>query len=180
MNAASTSTPTTGTIGAALARLRVARRRRPGFGHSVGRSESVLVGPLRCETRDGEALIATDLPAALGGDASAPTPTVLVRAALGSCLAMGYRLRAAELGVELTDVKVTVESESELVGMLDPCAGAPPGFTALRYRVEIDSPAPAADVERVVELADRLSPVLDMLRRPAVIERTVATRQAEA
>ena len=55
---------------------------------------------------------------ALGGDGSAPSPSVLVRAALGSCMAMTYRLRAARAGVELTSVRVTVETDSELAGML--------------------------------------------------------------
>ena len=57
-------------------------------------------------------------PAALGGTGAAPTPGVLLRAALGSCMAMSYRLRAAKHGVELTSVRVTVEADSELAGML--------------------------------------------------------------
>jgi len=100
-----------------------------------------------------------------------------VRAALANCLVLGYRLRAAELGVELTSVRVTVESESDVRGMLDPTAGVAAGFTALRYHVEVDSPAPAAEIHHLVELADHLSPVLDMLTRAHAIERTVSIRQ---
>ncbi len=162
-------------IAPALERLR-ALSGRPGFGHSTKTSASTLVGDLRCETTEGASLIESDLPTALGGDDSAPTPSALIRAALGACLAMGYRLRAAELGIELTTVRVTVESESELRGMLDAAADVPPGLTALRYHVEIDSPAAQRDVVRVIELGDRLSPVLDMLTRPLDIERSVAIR----
>lgn len=177
MNTGTTSTviPTNDTdqIAAALARLHGALK-RSGFGHSTRDSVSTLDGRLRCSTTEGSSVIESDLPPALGGEAAAPSPATLVRAALGACLAMGYRLRAAELGIELAAVRVTVESESELCGMLDPEADVPPGFTALRYRVEIESPAPEPDIERVVELGDRLSPVLDMLTRPHAVERTLS------
>lgn len=164
-------------IAPALERLNTALANRPGFGHSTRESVSTLVGRLRCTTTEGSARVETDLAPALGGDDTAPSPTTLVRAALGACLAMGYRLRAAELGVELTAVRVTVETESELRGMLDPDADFPPGLTAVRYRVEIESPAPEGEVERIVELGDQLSPVLDMLTRPHAVERTVTIGQ---
>jgi uncharacterized OsmC-like protein len=102
----------------------------------------------------------------------------LVRAALGACLAMGYRLRAAEIGIELTSVRVTVEAEAELRGMLTAGGDAPPGFTSLHYHVEIDSPAPRSEIQRIVALGDRLSPVLDALARPHAIGRTVSINPA--
>lgn len=161
-------------IAPALERLHAALANRPGFGHSTATSVSTLAGRVRCTTAEGSTVIETDLKPGLGGDAAAPSPTALVRAALGACLAIGYRLRAAEFGVELTTVRVTVETESELRGMLDPDSAVPPGFTDVRCHVEIESPAPASDVERIIELADRLSPVLDVLTRPHAIERTVS------
>lgn len=164
-------------IAPALQRLHTAVAQRPRFGHSSRTSVTTLARGLRCSTSEGSSTIETDLAPAFGGDASAPSPATLVRAALGACLAMGYQLRAAELGVELTSVRVTVEAESELRGMLDPDAGVPAGFTAVRYHVEIASPAPEQDVERIVELGDRLSPVLDMLARPHTVERTVSIHQ---
>jgi uncharacterized OsmC-like protein len=138
---------------------------------------STLGAGLRCSTCERTHEIDSDLVPALGGDGSAPSPVALLRAALGACLGIGYRMHAAERGVELTSVRVTVESESELRGMLDADACAPPGFTALCYRVEIESPSPAHEVERVVGLADRLSPVLDALTRPQTIQRTVSITQ---
>ena len=89
---------------------------------------------------------------------------------------MCYQLRAAEHGVELTSVRVTVETDSELRGMLQCDAAAPPGFTEIRYRVEIESPARPSEVERIVDLADRLSPVLDTLTRTNQARRTLSIR----
>lgn len=163
-------------IGPALQRLHDTVARRPGWGRSTAQAVATLGDGLRCRSVERSAVLESDLPAAFGGDASAPTPTELVRAGLANCLVLGYRLRAAELGVELTSVRVTVESESDLRGMLDPSSGVPAGFTGLRYHVEIESPAPASEIHRLVELGDRLSPVLDMLTRPQAVERTVSIR----
>ena len=141
---------------------------------------STLADGLRCSTEAGAWTIQTDLHPALGGDGSAPSPTVLLSVALGSCLAMRYRMLAAEEGIELSAVRVTVETDSELRGLLQPDAAVPAGFTGVRYRVELDSPAPASDVERVVDLADRLSPVLDALTRANPVQRTLAINERVA
>jgi uncharacterized OsmC-like protein len=152
-------------IGRALARLEDALGRKAGFGRSTTTSMTTLVDGLRCATNEADHRIETDLTAALGGDGSGPTPSVLLRASLGSCLAMGYRLRAAHHGVPVESIRVDVETESAIGGMLDPDSAFPPGFIEVRYRVEIDSPAPAGQIERLIEEGDRLSPVLDALTR---------------
>ena len=105
-------------ISDALQRLNGTLARRPDFGRHTGSSVTTLVEGLRCATEAGGWTIASDLRPALGGEGSAPTPTVLLSSALGACLAMGYQLRAAEQGIELTSVRVTVETDSELRGML--------------------------------------------------------------
>ena len=163
-----------GRITAALARLHDAVAARPGFGHHTARSTVSLGDGLKCVSVEQSWIIASDLPPALGGERSAPTPSQLVQAALGSCLAMGYQLRAAECGIELTSVRVTIESDAELRGMLRRDTGVPPGFTTIRYHVEIESPAAPDAIEALVEAADHLSPVLADLTRPLTVERTVS------
>jgi uncharacterized OsmC-like protein len=167
-------------IADALKRLNGRLARRPDFGHHTGSSVTTLVEGLRCSTEAGEWTIASDLRPAFGGEGSAPTPTVLLSSALGACLAMGYQLRAAEYGIELTSVRVTVETDSELGGMLRCDAAVPPGFTEVRYRVELESPAGTSDLERIVDLADRLSPVLDALTRVNRVQRTVSINERVA
>lgn len=161
-------------IAAALTRLRAAVANRAGFGRGSATSVTDLNGVVRAEAHEKEWTINAELGQAFGGTGSAPNPGALVRAGLGGCLAIGYQLHAAELGIELTGVRVTVESESDVRGMLDPDADVPPGPIALRYHVEIDSPARPDELARLVDHADRLSPVLDMLTRAQHVERTVA------
>ena len=61
--------------------------------------------------------IATDMPPAMGGNASGPNPGWFFRASLASCCATVIAMRAA-LGVNLTTLEVTVESDGDHRGIL--------------------------------------------------------------
>jgi uncharacterized OsmC-like protein len=168
------------TISNAIERLESVLTRRSDFGVGTAQSVTTLSAGLSCTTEEGPWHIASDLPEALGGGGGAPTPGVLVRAALGSCMAMSYRLRAAKHGVELTSIRVTVEADSELAGMLSCDASAPPGYSEVRYHVEVESPAPPDDVRRVIDEGDQLSPLLDVFTRTTTMRRTTSIRESRA
>jgi uncharacterized OsmC-like protein len=161
-------------IAAALSRLRAALASRPELGRGkVSTSVAHLTEGVRCVVHEHGFTVESDLPAPLGGDDAAPSPSALVRAALGACLAMGYQLRAAEAGIALDAVRVTVVSESDVRGLLGPGTDEPPGFGALEYHVEIDSASSADELTRLIDLGDLHSPVLDMLTRAHTVGRTV-------
>lgn len=167
------------TIADTVARLEDALERRPGFGHATNHSSTTIGGGLSCVSTEGDWTLTCDLPGALGGTASAPTPGVLLRAALGACMAMTYRLRAERAGLAPFAVTVGVETDSELAGMLLTSADAPPGFTEVRYHVEVECDAPEVDIRRVLDEGDRLSPMLDALTRATTVTRsTTITRRS--
>ncbi len=166
------------TIATAIDRLETALTRKPGFGVGTSTSVTTLTSGLRCTTEDGPWHTDADLLDRIGGEGSAPAPSVLMRAALGSCMAMSYRLRAAKHGVPLTSVRVTVETESAVAGMLLTDTSEPAGFRSVRFHVEIDSPAANEDVMRVIDEGDQLSPVLDLFTRSVAVTRTVALNAA--
>lgn len=163
-------------IAGAIARLEGLLGRRPGFGRGTSTSVTTLREGLQCFTEEGPWHLDSDMSRAFGGSAAAPPPGVLLRASFGSCLAMGYRLRAAKHGVDLTSVRVTVEADSELEGMLTTDAPAPAGWTQFRYHVEVESAAPVAEVQHVLDEGDRLSPLLDALARTNTVLRTTSIR----
>jgi uncharacterized OsmC-like protein len=157
-----------------LTRLETAVAGRPGFGRSSQTSATTLVVGLRCRTEEHDWALDTDLPAALGGDSTAPTPSVLLRAAIGSCLAMSYRLRAARHGIRFDSIRVIVETDSAIAGMLVTDANDPAGFTQIRVDVEIVSDAPRETVAAIIDESDRLSPVLDTVSRVNLVTRSLS------
>ena len=167
-----TTTTVSDGIRTAIERVEVAVAARPGFGVVTSRSVTTLDDGLRCLTNEGGWTVETDLSPTLGGTGSAPTPGVLLRAALGSCMAMTYRMRAARHGVELTSVRVTVETDSELAGMLFCDSSSPPGYTEVRYHVEVASPDDSERVLAILDEGDRLSPLRDVFGRAHSIHRT--------
>jgi uncharacterized OsmC-like protein len=145
---------------------------RPSVGQRTGTTTVRLTDGTTCEIRSGDWTLRADVGEASGGNNAGPGPSVLARAALGSCLAIGYATWAARLDLPVTHVEVEVASDSDYRGMYG-VADVPPGFAALRYRVLIESPAPEAAVLDMIEQADAHSPVLDDFARAIPMERDI-------
>src|SRR3954467_7993502 len=110
--------------------------------------------------------VTTDMAASVGGGASAPTPAWLMRAALASCDATLIAMEAARDGVELTDLKVTVDSESDFRGVLGVDDSVHAGPRAGRVCIE-GAAANATDdqLRALVQRAEARSPVRDAVVR---------------
>ena len=127
-----------------------------------------LAGGLRCEVTGprGERL-ATDMPPGVGGEASAPNPGWHLRAAMASCTATAIAMRAAKLGIALTTLEVTVESEADQRFLLGTDANITGGFAGWRTTVKIAGNAPREKLQELVGWADAHSPVGCAVREPA-------------
>jgi uncharacterized OsmC-like protein len=168
------------TLRVAFERTERALTLRPSLGLGTGVSRTRLREGLACEIEDGRWRLTADMPPQVGGGGLAPTPGVLGRAALGSCLAITYKLWAAKLGVPIGAIEVEVQADYD-DGALFGVSDAEPGYSEVRYAVTIESDAPDADVQRVLDDADAHSPYLDVFRRAHTCRRTirlVAPREA--
>jgi uncharacterized OsmC-like protein len=87
--------------------------------HPDKAASAVVEEGLRCraEGPSGATLI-SDMPKSIGGGGATPTPGWFFRAALATCDTTVIAMRAAQLGVTLTTLAVTVESESDDRGLL--------------------------------------------------------------
>jgi uncharacterized OsmC-like protein len=120
-----------------------------------------VVDGLQCELQGpyGERLV-TDMPPAMGGAAAGPNPGWLLRGALASCTATVIAMRAAKLGMTLSNVEVTVETDSDLRGILGLDEKVSARHAAMRMKVKISAPGQSADALRdLVEWAEAHSPV---------------------
>jgi len=113
-----------------------------------------LSAGLQCEvTGPHGARLTTDMPPAMGGAASAPNPGWLFRGSLAACTATVIAMRAAKLGVTLSALEVTVESESDNRGMLGLDETISAGLRNLRTKVRIAGDAPAQTLREIAAWA---------------------------
>jgi uncharacterized OsmC-like protein len=133
---------------------------------------AVLEAGLRCRARGPEgAEIVSDMPRGVGGEAGAPRPGWYLRASLATCDATVIAMRAAELGITLDLLEVTVESESDGRGLLGMDDAVPAGPLAMRMKVRIAAAGvDAARLRDIVHWADAHSPVGDAIRRAIDVE----------
>jgi uncharacterized OsmC-like protein len=124
--------------------------------------------------------IETDMPPAMGGTASAPNPGWFFRASLASCCATMIAMRAACIGIHLTKLEVTVESDGDNRGMLGLDDHVSAGMSALRTNVAIaaDNAAPE-QLEELVRWADQHSPVGCTVRQAPTTSSTFKSCEAD-
>ena len=131
---------------------------------------------LRFRVEGPKGVIVTDMANSVGGGATAPTPAWLMRAALASCDATLVAMEAARDGVELTDLTVTVESESDFRGVLGVDDSVHAGPRSMTVRIELAAAdATEEQLREIVERAEARSPVRDALVREVSMTTDVAT-----
>jgi uncharacterized OsmC-like protein len=160
-------------IKTALERTSKALTLKPALGRDTKTSTTRIRQGLTCDVQEGDWKLSVDMPAAVGGDGSAPSPGVYGRAAFGSCLAIGYMMQAAKLGVPITSLEVEVQADFDDGVLLGVHHEVPPGYTEVRYTVTIESEAPEQDILRVIEEGDTHSPYLDVFARAQTCKRNV-------
>jgi uncharacterized OsmC-like protein len=121
---------------------------------------------LRFRVEGPKGALTSDMSESVGGGASAPTPGWLLRASLAACDATLVAMDAARAGIELSDLTVSVESDSDFRGVLGVDGGAHPGPLAIRTRIELAAPdATEEQLREIVQRAEERSPVHDALVR---------------
>lgn len=161
-------------IKTAFSRVSKTLSQRPAFGLGTGTSKATIKNGLTCEIREGDWTLTADMPEQAGGNATAPTPGVYGRAALGSCLAIGYMMRASTMGVSINGIEVEIQADFDDGALFGTAAvGIPPGYLEIRYSVTIDSDAPEEDIVKMLDEADKHSPYLDVFSRGQKCKRQV-------
>ena len=121
--------------------------------------------------------ITTDMAKSVGGADTAVSPGWLLRVALAACDTTLIAMRAATLGVELTELEVTIDSKSNDFGILGIDDAVPAGPLSVRTRVKARATgASDSQVRELVEWAVEHCPVSDATKRatPVTLEIEVA------
>lgn len=160
-------------IETAFARVSETLSRRPAFGLGTGISKATIKNGLTCEIREGSWTMIADMPEQAGGNGAGPTPGVFGRAALGSCLAIGYMMRAAAKNIPVAGIEVEVQADYDDGALFGTAPAVPPGYLEIRYVVAIESEAPVETILQLLDEADKHSPYLDVFKRSQTCHREV-------
>jgi uncharacterized OsmC-like protein len=119
----------------------------------------------------------SDMAESVGGGGSAPTPGWFMRAALAACDATTVAIEAACDGIELTALKVTVDSESDSRGVFGLDDSVPAGPLEVRVRIEVAaSNATPEQLRELVRRAESRSAVGDALARAVSVTTEVVVQ----
>jgi uncharacterized OsmC-like protein len=133
-----------------------------------------LVGPCEVTVTVGSGHeFRVDEPEALGGSNAAANPVEYALAALGSCQAITYRVWAAQLGVRLDKVAISIDGDIDLRGFFGIDDRVRAGFNAVRINVSLRGPEAPARYEELAAAVDAHCPVLDLFRNPVPVQRTL-------
>ena len=144
---------------------------KPTRGHLTGITKARMVGGLRCEIEEGPWKLAADMPVKAGGEETAPTPGMLGRGALASCLVIDISMWAARLDIPIDALEVEVQADFDARGELGVGKNIPPGYQEVRYSIAIDSPASEKAIVELLETAECHSPYVDVFSRAQTMKR---------
>ena len=140
-------------------------RRRPEAALSTAHAKATIAQGLTCTVTDGTREVVADMPAPVGGSELGPTPGFYARAAISGCVAIGIKMTAVRLGIELKSVIVGVEmdfDESALFGM----GGASAAPLKTNINIKLNSDADPEILQGLVEEALEADPYFLALRDP--------------
>jgi uncharacterized OsmC-like protein len=157
-------------IGSAFERNARALELRPSVGQGTAVTRVRVTEGLTCEVEDGPWKLVVDMGEKSGGLNRGPNPGVLGRAALGSCLAVGYVMWAARRGVPISSLEVEVQADYDARGYHG-IGGVEPGYEQIRYVVTVESEASEDEIARLLDEADRNSDYLAVFQRPQEVVR---------
>ncbi len=135
-----------------------------------------LVDVTEVDVRLDNQVLKSDQPPALGGKDAGPKPVEYALAALGSCQAMTYRFWSEKLGIRIDDIKVDVEGDLDVHGILGLREGVRPGFGDVSVIVHISGPEPRQRYEELQRAVDTHCPVLDIFTAPVPVTTTMSVR----
>jgi uncharacterized OsmC-like protein len=91
-------------------------------------------------------------------------------AALSSCLTTTLIYHAAAQGVMIDEVESTLSGDIDLQGYLGMSENVRNGYEKIKVTFKVKSEAPKEKIRELVELAQKRSPVFDIISNPTSVE----------
>src|SRR5579871_29795 len=120
-------------------------------------------GAAQEQSRPRPFVLAADEPMVLLGTDTAANPVEHLLHALASCLTTSMVYHAAARGIEIEEVESTLEGDIDLHGFLELDKNVRQGYQGIRVRFKIKADVPDSQLQELIDLGTKHSPVLDSL-----------------
>ena len=111
-----------------------------------------------------------DEPEVLLGTDKGPNATEALLHALASCLNTTFIYHASARGIKIDKLELSLEGTIDIRGFLGLDEGVRNGFNSINVTVRIKSDAPVEKLKELCRLAEKHSPVFDIVTNPVPVE----------
>jgi len=116
-----------------------------------------------------------DEPPVILGQNRGVNPVEYLMSAVAGCVTTSFVVNAAARGIELQSVRVELDGDIDLRGLLHLDESVNPGYESIRMRFHVESDAPRQQIEELLHYAKGRSPVFDTITRPVPVQVEIAS-----
>jgi uncharacterized OsmC-like protein len=113
-----------------------------------------------------------EAPMLLGEDRGA-NPVEQVLHGLAGCITTTLIYHAAAKGIEIDEMETSFEGDIDLRGLLGLPGAKRRGYEEIRVKVKVKADATKEEIEELVKLTERRSPVYDIVTNPVPVKVTI-------
>lgn len=139
-------------------------------GHCVTEAQGFFAAGSEDSSRPRPFVMDADEPPVLLGHNLGPNPVEYVLTALTSCLTTSLVYHAAARGIRLTEVNSRIEGDLDLHGFLGLDDSVRNGYRDLKVVFDVKGDATPEQIDELIELAQRRSPVFDVVSHGVPVE----------
>jgi uncharacterized OsmC-like protein len=127
-------------------------------------------GACQTHTRNQPFVFNKDEPPVLLGTDQGANPVEYALAALNGCLTTSLIYHAAAQGVQIDEVESTLSGDLDIQGFLGMSEKVRNGYEKIKVNFKVKSDASREKIRELVELAQKRSPVFDIVSHPTPVE----------
>ena len=127
-------------------------------------------GACQTHTRSHPFVFDKDEPPVLLGKDQGANPVEYALAALNGCLTTTLIYHAAAQGVHIEEIESTLSGNLDIQGILGMSEKVRNGYEKIKVTFKVKSNAPEEKIKELVDLAQKRSPVFDIISHPTPIE----------
>jgi len=134
---------------------------------------------ISCKVDTGRKLVEAGLHPATGGTGLLACSGDLLLEALVACAGVTLKAVATAIGVVINDAIVLAEGDLDFRGTLGVSKEVPVGFSTIRLKFVIDSPASSEQLDSLLKLTERYCVVYQTLKAGAVMQHSMSRMEEQ-